>query len=743
VLRKLRPLMLSAALATPLFSLPACGDNDVVDSGDPDAPDLLAGADFVAIPREVSRTEAAARERELEEAGTPTARLRAAPASTSFYLAIKKSSLSERWFLSAFLQQWFPGQVSWGAATSLGTRVVSFKIQNDKLFVFDADDRHTSSSVFDPDVLVEAYPLVDAPNLPGAGQYVFIDPSAGLNRFDLLSDWFGTNPWPIRFETELSFMQNFRQLADGATYEQVFTGYADQPIVDDPIEANTFRGSGTLGIALRRYKEGSHYQEVELPWQEHFFRSEPKLVPNGGGIRQTAAHWDIHPGMQPIEWVISPALVELDNTPAYADADLVGAVKAGVESWNTAFGFQAFRARVATANESFSQDDKNYIIFDPDPTLGFAFANWRTNPNTGEIRGASVYFGGAWVDRAGFEDDPAGTGGSNTAPARPTAAARPKLAALQWGGVKSDPLCVLHADEIRDQLRPGMDESNLTAGQKLEKYLANMIVHEIGHDLGLRHNFKGTLIDAPPGSSSVMDYTDFETRVAQGTALGTYDVDAVRYLYGLSPDLPAQPFCTDDAVGFDPDCQRFDTGADPFAATWQPRWELLRDFFVRYGVDASYLEYFTTYSSGVLDYANNGDFAQSNRALDTMLDQVAAPLDPALLADPTFFASGADMVMAEVLRLQGAAPNPAIAARIDEQLVAVLENVDGVRSYASRRLTVDILKGRQTVEALGALLDAKASIEAQLVSGSLSPTEATQSRDLLARINRATQPYFD
>lgn len=740
MLRQLRPLLLSAALATPLLPLAACGDDQVVDTGDPDAPDLLSGADFVAIPREVSRTEAAERQRQLEEAGTPATRLRAAPPSTGFYLAIKKSSLSDRWFLSAFLQQWFPGQVSFGAATSLGTRVVSFQIQNDKLFVFDADDRHTSSDVFDPDVLVEAYPLVAAPPLPGANQYVFIDPAAGLNRFDMLADAFGTSGWPIRFEIELSFMQNFRQISDGATFEQVFTGYADQPIVDDPIEYNSFRGSGTLGLALRRYKEGEHYQEVALPPQEHYFRSDPKLVPGTGQIVQTAAHWDIHPGMQPIEWLISPALVELDESPAYADADLVGAVKSGVEAWNSAFGFEVFRARVATASESFGQDDKNYIIFDPDPSLGFAFANWRTNPNTGEIRGASVYFGGAWVDRYGFEEDPEAAGAGN-APVRPTSVARPKIASLRWGGVSSDPLCVMHADETRDALRREGGERNLTAGEKLEAYVAHMIVHEIGHDLGLRHNFKGSLVE--PTSSSVMDYTIFETRIEQGATVGPYDIDAVRYLYGLSPDLPAQPFCTDDMIGLDPDCQYFDTSADPFAVTWQPRWELLRDYFVRWGVDASWLEYFSSYSSGVLDYATNGDWVQSNRALDTMLDQVGAPLAPALLADPSFVASGADLVLAEVLRLQGAAPNGAIAARIDEQIAAVLTNVDGVRSYASRRAMVDLLKGRQTVEALTTLLDAKATIEAQLAGGGLSPADATQTRDLLARIERATTPYFD
>jgi hypothetical protein len=55
----------------------------------------------------------------------------------SFYVAIKRSELDKKWFLSAFMKQFHPGAVDYGAARSLGTRVVSFKIQNGKLFVFD------------------------------------------------------------------------------------------------------------------------------------------------------------------------------------------------------------------------------------------------------------------------------------------------------------------------------------------------------------------------------------------------------------------------------------------------------------------------------------------------------------------------------------------------------------------------------------------------------------------------------
>lgn len=732
----LKQILFAASLLAPLSMVAACGDDDSPPA-DVDGPDLTSGADFVAIPRTISRTEAAARQRKLTEAGAPADRLRSAPGQ-SFYLAIRKNVLGERWFLSAFLEQYFPGQVSFGAATSLGTKVVSFKIQNDKLFVFDADDRHASSSVFDPDVLIEAYPLVDndeVDHLPGSHNYVFIDPAAGLNRFDLLGDFFGSNPWPVRFEVELAFSQNFRQIADGITYQQVFTGYADQPIGDGEIDADTLRGSGTMGIALRRYREGAHYQPVELPWQEHYFRSEPKLVPNTGALVQTAAHWDIYPGMQPIEWVISPALQQLDNTPAYADADLVGAVKRGIEGWNASFGFPVFRARVATASESFGQDDKNYIIFDPDPSLGFAFANWRTNPNTGEIRGASVYFGGAWVDRFGFEDDPGDAG----APVRPDGPPARPTVGLRWAGAHAEPLCVLQAGADRDHLPQPDGSGNLTAGQKLEEYLANMITHEIGHDLGLRHNFKGTLV--PPYSSSVMDYTLFETRIAQGGHPGSYDTAAVRYLYGLDSALPSEPFCTDDALHLDPDCQQFDTGADPLIETWGERWSLLTLYFTRFGVGESFLQYLKSYAGGTYDYAENGDWFQANRALDVILADIGAPLDPSLLADPSYLPGGADLMLTSVLGELGPNPNPAIADRIDGQLAAVLNNADGVRSYASRRAVVDLLKGRQTFEAMTLLLDARAALAAQLPA--LSGPDATLTRDLIARIDRATSPYFE
>src|SRR5689334_3120124 len=162
------------------------------DVGTQSVPDdtLLSHDPFVAIARE--GTEARAKEveqlqSELRAAPPPVGQ---APAKNGeFYLAISKAELGNKWFMSGYLGQYYPGGVAAGAAASLGTRVVSFRIQNGKVFVFDVDDRKKVSGTFDPQVVVDAYPIVTDyepfNRLPNANQYVLVDPSAGLNDFDV------------------------------------------------------------------------------------------------------------------------------------------------------------------------------------------------------------------------------------------------------------------------------------------------------------------------------------------------------------------------------------------------------------------------------------------------------------------------------------------------------------------------------------------------------------------------------
>ena len=140
----------------------------------------------------------------------------------------------------------------------------------------------------------------------------------------------------------------------------------------------------------------------------------------------------------------------------------------------------------------------------------------------------------------------------------------------------------------------------------IEAFLVDLIAHEVGHTLGLRHNFKGSSvythaqIDNPDftaangTSSTVMDYIPVNIAkpgAPQGayfmTVLGPYDHWAIEYAYADAPadsaiseeewlqgiaSRSADPLLAygsdDDAnssTGLDPRCARFDLSSDPLA----------------------------------------------------------------------------------------------------------------------------------------------------------------------------------
>ncbi|MCC6336211.1 MAG: zinc-dependent metalloprotease [Myxococcales bacterium] len=323
------------------------------------------------------------------------------PSEDTFYLAVHKSQLGQKWFLSAYLTQWHPSENT--PVRSLGTRVVSFKVQNGKLFVFDVTDGHAWSDVLDPSVIVEAWPVVttnaEFNALPGASNYVLFDPAAGLNRFGVEGDELAQQYW-ARFQTDLTFLQGFKALPDGVSWEEVFTGYTELPGPGLLDYSQPFRGSGTLRMTLRRYQQSPDFtptEYTETATRPYFWASNWQYVKNEPRYRQWAVKWNIRPGMQPIDWRISKSVEALERDPRLTGVDVRGAITRGVERWNDAFGFPVFRVVPTGAGDSPGDDDKNFIVVDPNPGAGLAFANWRENPNTGEIRGASVYFSAAFV----------------------------------------------------------------------------------------------------------------------------------------------------------------------------------------------------------------------------------------------------------------------------------------------------------------------------------------------------------
>jgi len=123
------------------------------------------------------------------------------------------------------------------------------------------------------------------------------------------------------------------------------------------------------------------------------------------------------------------------------------------------------------------------------------------------------------------------------------------------------------------------------AGVTFEKYMTGyfteMLEHELGHNLGLRHNFKGNLGAYETGekgsvSRSIMEYLGRPYRHL--SAIGLYDKMAISYGYkGIAPKH-LDWFCTDEDQGSDkasfaaksPECTKSDATSDPFTF-WEAR----------------------------------------------------------------------------------------------------------------------------------------------------------------------------
>jgi hypothetical protein len=675
--------------------------------------------------------------------------------SSDFYLAIKKSELGQKYFLSAFLSQLAPSGVASGAGGSLGTRVVSFKVQNGKMFVFDVADDKIWSDTFRPEVVLEAYPIVSGfgpfETMRGASDYVLFDPAAGLNRFRMLQD-----TWtPI--EIALSFSQRFRKIPDGATFDQVFSGVlrTETQLTGSTTSVAPPSLTGTLSLALRRYSEGDGYVPTSMPAVEHYFRSPGKLIPNTGTRAFTAAKWTIHPGGPPIVWKIAPFAEQLRDDPQWSDIDFFGTIKAGIESWNEAFGFEVVQAELAAPDESFGDDDVNYFIFDPGRAIAGAFASWRSNPNNGEVRGASVYFAFG-ILRAIGELPPAGAqaaGGEEAYQAiEPLSARAMPGPRFGWGEASEDRLCDLELPSLEEVLAAGPAAAPAwSRKERIERFLGNVAAHEVGHTLGLRHNFKGSL---RPPSSSVMEYITIEDTIAMGPHLGSYDIAAIRYLYGLSPDLPTDPFCNDNQADIvDPDCRRRDMGVTPLTDHFIPTQRAAIEPFL-----AGRTNSFIT-PSGLLPHMRLGSTpAVRLQAYGGAMELLRAPVTPPPDAPPTFAARlnavtqvtlstlfllpqpGQPVVPGQPLPLAPPPAQPVLAAAVPD-LKAILVNTDGIRSAGNRRLAVDVLKRFQHQLAYTALAEARDAIAEQLPA--LTGPQAVDTKDLLSRIDRTLAAYFD
>ena len=286
-------------------------------------------------------------------------------------------------------------------------------------------------------------------------------------------------------------------------------------------------------------------------------------------------------------------------------------VTQGVLEWNKAFekaGFKnALMVKQQQATDDFNNMDAKHtsIRWFTGADVGFAIGPSQADPRTGEILDADIGMSDVFTRgarRAVVEDLGRVRGADGELCDHAEAAAQELHYALD----------LLEAR--------GLELDTPEAEALAQAYLKDMIMHEVGHTLGLRHNFRAsTMYDLKqiqdPNftkingvATSVMDYTPFNISPKgekQGeyvmSTIGAYDYWAIEFGYkqfspgqeaqGLAQILakasqPELQFDSDEDAGFgsmggvDPMVNRFDLGADPLAY-YKQRMKLSRELWDR------------------------------------------------------------------------------------------------------------------------------------------------------------------
>jgi hypothetical protein len=350
----------------------------------------------------------------------------------------------------------------------------------------------------------------------------------------------------------------------------------------------------------------------------------------------------------PLSEPVTPIVYWLDRTIPLKYRD---AITAGILEWNKAFeriGFKnAIEVKVQPDDADFDTLDGGASVrwmTNSSPVFG-AIGPRRVDPRSGEILAANI--------------------GIESLSSRNQRAARSQIlsaSSVDWNRLMQEPATdtraaldqsaceaadygaeqlayALDVLEARGDLDPGGPE----AQEFVLAYLKDVTMHEVGHTLGLRHNFRASraFTDAQLSdpaftrshalTGSVMEYAPINLSAPGAaavapfqTTLGPYDYWAIEYAY--KPLAPASEkadleriaarsneadlaFGTDEDnfLGIDPEALQFDLGADPIAFA-KKRFAIARDLFKR---------------QETRDLPTDQDYAVLRRSLNYAINDVA------------------------------------------------------------------------------------------------------------------------